>query len=481
LHSKTLKSTALLISMKFIERFIGIISTLILARLLIPEDFGIVAIVLLSINFFDAISVAGTEQYIIQKNMVSSQDLNTAWSLDILLKTIMVLMLILLAVFIAEFYEKPQLTLPIQIMSVTLLIRASINPEIYLLKKTNQYRTIFNLSVVQKFLMATTTITMALYFQSFWALVIGHVVNVVVLCVGSYVICKFRPKFTLINFKDQFYFSKWSLLKSIFGYVGSQIDTILVGKIHDIASLGAYHNMKYLSSMPYTQLIEPGTTPLFATFAAEKNNFRKTQYFFDLSFFMIISFGIPLCVFSVIFSKEIVLTLLGDQWVEYASLFGIFSIFILSQSIASIAQSLCLSRGFVKLLFWFDVISCGLVILTIYLTYEYSLETFAFCRSVLSLLIISGLAFFITHKLSLSFIEPLKFLFVVTMLAVCSYLVILGINQLYFEESMLYNFIKMFIFLISYGLLFLLWIKLSKAESPEYIRNKVKELRHKFL
>lgn len=473
MSSKTLNSSLLLISVKFIERFIGILSTLILARILVPEDFGLVAIILLTLSFFESVTAAGIEQYIIQKDTVSESDLNTAWTLDIVLKSLMAILLIIIASFIAEFYQNSKITAPMQAMSVILLLKATINPEIYLFKKANQYRFIFHLSIAQKVIMASSTLTIAVVYESFWALVVGHLTSASVFLIGSYFICDHRPKFSFSNLSEQLVFSKWSLLKSIFGYGRSVIDTILVGRIYDVAALGAYHNMKYLSAMPYTQLIEPAAAPLLATFSSEKASMAKTQYFFNISLFMVTAFGFPLCLFSFLYSTEIVAILLGEQWSEYSVLFGIFALFIFSLSIGAICSGLCLSRGHIKTLFAYDLVSFCMVIITLFLTSGLSLELFAFWRTLVSL--ISALVFLLVvsrkYNLSLfSFLANLGKIFGI--LAVC-FTLCYALEVLSPKGSFLWAIIEMAVFLTTYCLLFFLLIFVDKSEGSTYIRLKV--------
>ena len=90
---------------KFISRIIGLFSTLILARILTPSDFAMIAIIAIVLHLFDVLSHTGSEQYIVQKSVVIDADLNTAWTLDILLKTSMFFVLLLMAPFVANFFN----------------------------------------------------------------------------------------------------------------------------------------------------------------------------------------------------------------------------------------------------------------------------------------------------------------------------------------------------------------------------------------
>ena len=107
LARRVLGSAALLVGIKAVQRSLGLISLLILARLLTPEDFGLIALVSITVHFFDILSNVGSEQYIIQKQAVSEEDLNTAWTIDLLMKAALWLLLMLCAPLLAEFFEQP--------------------------------------------------------------------------------------------------------------------------------------------------------------------------------------------------------------------------------------------------------------------------------------------------------------------------------------------------------------------------------------
>ena len=100
--SKLLSSSTLSVAAKVFQRLIGVVSLLILARLLSPEDFAITALTSMFIYFFDVLSNAGSEQYIIQKQQLQPHDLNTAWSLDIIIKFSLFGLLVILTPLIAN-------------------------------------------------------------------------------------------------------------------------------------------------------------------------------------------------------------------------------------------------------------------------------------------------------------------------------------------------------------------------------------------
>lgn len=125
---KVIKSAALLLGMQVVQRGLGIISTLILARLLTPDDFGIIALITIVLQFFELLAEIGNQQYIVQKETLHDSDLNTAWTMDILIKSFVALAVICSAPLLSVFFETPELALALAIAALALPLRALRTP-----------------------------------------------------------------------------------------------------------------------------------------------------------------------------------------------------------------------------------------------------------------------------------------------------------------------------------------------------------------
>ncbi|WP_041635249.1 oligosaccharide flippase family protein [Marinobacter sp. BSs20148] len=117
---RVLKSAGLLLGMQLVQHRPGIISTLILARLLLPEHFGVVALVVIALQFFELLMEIGNQHYIIQKTEVTEADLNTAWNMNIVIKSTMFIFILFLVPFLADFFETPELTAAVAAITLPL-------------------------------------------------------------------------------------------------------------------------------------------------------------------------------------------------------------------------------------------------------------------------------------------------------------------------------------------------------------------------
>src|SRR5690554_3298681 len=351
---KVLKGAGILLSLQLIQRGLGIISTLILARLLLPEHFGIVALVVISLQFFELLVETGTQQYIIQKTEVTDNDLNTAWSMDIGVKGAVCTIIILASAPISAFFKTPELAPALAIAALTLPIRALKTPGMMLLAKHINYRPIFRLTIIQKLLSFATVVTWALVSPSHWAMIAGTLVSAVVFTTGSYRVHDFRPRWTLSSARQQWNFSRWLLLRGIVGFTRSQIDNLMVSRWFGTTQLGGYNLIREISLLPALSAIIPMSEPLLAAISESKANKQALAYRIRLSLALMITVLTPITAFIMLYPELIIRVLLGPDWSEFAPLLEPFGLFFFTFCLFALISDAIIAQGRVKLLFWLD-------------------------------------------------------------------------------------------------------------------------------
>ena len=303
---KVIKSSALLLSLQFVQRGLGVVSTLILARLLSPEHFGVVALVVISIQFFELLIETGNQQYIVQKQQVDDDDLNTAWSMDVAIKSLMAVLIMIASPAVARFFETPELAMALSVAALALPIRSLKTPGMFLLARAINYGPVFKLTLWQKLLSFITVVAIAFVHPSHWAIIVGTLVSSMVLAIGSYRVHRYRPRWTLVRMSQQWRFSQWLLLRGIVGFTRSQIDNLMVSKIFGVTHLGGYNLVREVSLLPALSAIIPMTEPLLAAIAQSKTKPEAMVYRIRLSLALLISALLPLTTFMMIYPELIV-------------------------------------------------------------------------------------------------------------------------------------------------------------------------------
>nr|WP_297403607.1 lipopolysaccharide biosynthesis protein [uncultured Marinobacter sp.] len=365
---KVAKSSALLFAIQIVQRGLGIISTLILARLLTPEDFGVVALVTIILQFFELLVETGNQQYIVQKDTVSNADLNTAWSMDILIKSSITVAIMACAPLLANFFDTPELVLALPVAALAIVIRAFRTPGMMVLAREINYRPMFRLTLWQKGLSFLTVIALALLHASYWAIIAGSLVSAVVLAIGSYRVHEFRPSWTLGNFREQWQFSRWLLLRGVVGFTRSQIDNLMVSRFFGTTSLGGYNLVREVSLLPALSAIIPMSEPLLASIAQVRHTPEALAYRIRLALAVMVTLLTPITTFLLLYPELTINVLLGPQWSAYSHLLQPFALFFFTFCLFALVSDAVIALGKVRALFTFDVLST-VVIVTILLLF----------------------------------------------------------------------------------------------------------------
>ncbi len=389
--NKVFKSSAFLLLAKFIQRTIGLISILVLARVLTPDDFSVVAISALLLYFCETLAATGSESYIIHKDDVDPTDLSTAWSIDLIIKSLIFLILVLAIPFIADFYDDQRLVPVLYATSSILLINAMKSPGLIVLKRELDYRRIFYVMITQKVCAFTVTLSIALTTESYWALIVGDITSAGVLCLGSYLIHKFRPWPCLANWRNQWRFSKWILFRASVGFSKSQMDSLLISKFFSAQELGAFYMTKNLSVLPSTDIIGPAVEPLLASLSRVRNNLQEFNQQLSKAIFVITTILMPLVVFMWFFPEHIINFFFGQDWQIAYVMLPPLAIVLATIAFGQVINQAVMSLGRVRALFVYEIIGLITLASALFLGRNLDIGHFLEIRALLAIILIAGI------------------------------------------------------------------------------------------
>ena len=354
---KGLLSSILLVAESLAKKLIGVVSTLILARVLVPEDFGLVAIATLFMGFLDVLANTGTTQYLLRSDTIDSDTVNTSWTIDLILRTSIALVMIAVAPFISACYDDSRLTAIFHVFAALMILRCLGNPGTAFLRREQNYAPLVKISIIAKFVSVSIAVSIALIFESYWALILGQCANGITMLIGSYFIHPHKPSFTLLNAKEQWRFSGWLIPQSILGYFRTQLDTIMVSSTFGKASLGSYHILKYLAFIPSSEILLPATQPLLVELNKAKQDVNAFAKQFNISFIVTMLIALPISGFMASQHQHIIYIFLGENWVEYSELFACFSLLIPAFAVLNQARRVLVVFGKTKHMLYYELIS----------------------------------------------------------------------------------------------------------------------------
>ena len=224
----------------WIKRFLGLISTLILVRFLTPTDLGIAISAMIVLMFAQAVTEAGSRQYIIQQDNLSHEQICCAWTISLLLKLIASCLIIIAAAFAEKIFDSDKMAAVLHVCSVVPLLIGLKNPGLFIEEKNDQYKTLNLLPVISKLIALPVTIGIAVIYQTYWSLIIGSLIENTIEVLLSYRYNKFKPRITLVGYRQQLKFSNYFFVMSIFGYLRSRLETFAIIALFGVKGNGLY-------------------------------------------------------------------------------------------------------------------------------------------------------------------------------------------------------------------------------------------------
>jgi len=381
----------LLILLKLSQRLLGILSTLILARLLTPEQFGIIAIALLVLFFAEAMTDSGARQYIGQAETVDSQLVNSAWTLDLLLKLMATILLYLALPLTTKMWGSATVTSVIAAVIPLMLLRALANPHLHLEARNLNYSNIFRIELTQKIVGFCATVGMAVATASLWSIVVGAYAGLLTTLVGSYYLSNYRPRFSLVGVRSQWKFSQWIVGRAMVGYARSQLDSLIVSKVLPVRTYGAFSIAKDVTVSTTEQLVIHATAPLLPVFAKIKHNtstHNGPEYVVN-AILMVCWIVAPVATVFAVLREPVVMVLLGEKWFESADAILALSPLVYAVGINAVAIQIAIGSGRVGQLMFYDVFSLISILLIMYVQYQAGLFELLLSRTVVGTLSIA--------------------------------------------------------------------------------------------
>ncbi|MDB5682905.1 MAG: polysaccharide biosynthesis protein, partial [Sphingomonas bacterium] len=208
----------------------GLVSTIALARLLVPADFGLVAIAITMLAILSAITNLSLAEALVQHKAPTPEHYHTAWSLGVLRGAVIGGLFALSAHAAARFYDDPRLEAVMYVLSFSVFLSGLTNPRIVVLQRSLVFWQDFVLEVSQKLVAVGVSITLAILFRNYWALVFGTLAGQLVTLILSYTILPFRPRISLRHVRELWSFSIWLTLGQLVSTINWRFDQLLIGK-----------------------------------------------------------------------------------------------------------------------------------------------------------------------------------------------------------------------------------------------------------
>ena len=311
-----------------VSRSINIISAIILSRILLPEDFGLMAMATSIIAFSQGTTQAGTESALIQKGGTIDDYLNSAWIIELARHLVLFCTIFVLAPFLSRYFNDDRLLVIIRVISFSFIFYGIKNIGVIHFRKSLDFKKQFIFEIIPLVIYVVVVIGLAYYLRNVWALVIANMLNSIIICSLSYIIHPFRPKYTFSakHAKKLLHFGKWIFVGSLLNMLREQGTNMFIGKSFGISTLGHYSRATTFSTIIFQQItaiLWKVGYPAFSLIQDDTDKIR-TAYLRSLTVLALIS--MPIAGGMYLMSSDFVRLFLSKLWEPIVPLLKINSI-----------------------------------------------------------------------------------------------------------------------------------------------------------
>lgn len=212
------------------------------AKVLTPEDFGVVGFATILITFLDSFKQIGTKEYLIAYGITDNEKVMNAWSIDLVKSLLLFVLSLILAPLIAAIYKHEALNWVIPLLGVGFLLDGLSNPKFYLLRMELKYKQLVVYSFLVSFSYAMAAVGFVSYFGSYVGVIVGYFARNLAQFAFSYLFDPVFPRiiFVIEECVKQLNYGKWLLLCGVLFFFTSRFDVFALSVMVDVESLGYY-------------------------------------------------------------------------------------------------------------------------------------------------------------------------------------------------------------------------------------------------
>jgi O-antigen/teichoic acid export membrane protein len=316
LNVKVMRGAIWMVALRMCVKGIGLVSTLILVRLLSPDDFGVMALASSVFALVELLRAFGFETALIQNQNAGRAHYDTAWTLQVVFSLLAAGVVLLLAGPASWYYHDNRLDGLLRVMALVFLIGGFINIGIVEFRKGLWFSREFVLQISTKILAFLVTIGLAYYWRSYWALMTGMLTSQLTSLALSYALHPYRPRVSVTAWRELFGFSGWLLFNNFLTFLGQHAQNFLLGFLTDSRRVGIFAIGYEIATMTSTELIAPinrATYPGYAKVGGDRAGLAR-MYLDTISAIALLAF--PTSIGIAATAQWIVPVAFGENWVE---------------------------------------------------------------------------------------------------------------------------------------------------------------------
>lgn len=452
---------------------LGIIVQIILARLLMPEDFACLAIISAVINYLGLFVQSGLSVAVVQKKELTPKDVSTLTTISLGMALVMYVVLYVAAPYISKYYNLEDILWPIRVMGLSLFLFAFNSIQTGLLQRKMMFRTIFFRTCVASTLSSIIGIALAYFGLGIWALIAYSMSNILFIVIFMNMMPELRLKFgfSLKSAKELYSFSLKILGTSLISSGGDTVRTLVIGKHYSRNQLAFFDRGLSYSGM-VTQVVNTSISavvlPVFSRKQEDIGELKQSvRRFVRMSAFVML----PTLVMVALLAKPLVLIVLSEKWLPCAIFLSLFCLLRIPGVITSCDKQVYYALGKSNIGLYYEALLLGSNILSLIIMLPHGIMAVAICFTVIEYIGNTAL-FFVSsyvygYTIKERFVDLAKPMFNTVIMALVAFLPTFIINAVW--PLLL---VQLTVSVVSY----ISMAHLTKDESMIELLNKIKRI-----
>ena len=372
---------------RWLIKSMGFINTVVMARLLVPEDYGIVAMGMLTVGLIQTFLDFSATVALLRKNEVSRDEIDSAWTLRLIQSCLAGAVIAFCAPLAVTYFKEPRLLEVLWTFAACVVVAGAGNIGQTLALKQFNFRLDFTINTVAKLTSVIATIGFGLVLRDYRALTLGIVTGYLTPLLLSYCLHPYRPRWNTTKIPEIWRITKWLLVSNISGYLMRKSDELIAGRIGSTGQFGLYSVGSDLGQLPVAEVGPAMQRAILPVLASIKDDLERTRQAVLKTFSAVNTVVWPIGLGFAALSVEATELMLGSKWLGASPYVAIFAVVAILQTITSPLRSFLTLLGHTKIqstISLFEFI--GFAILAALLIPSYHLLGLAYARLISSFL-----------------------------------------------------------------------------------------------
>lgn len=424
----------------FIEQFsaqlIGFGVSLVLARLLMPEDFGTIALFGVVMNVSAVLINGGLTSSLVRTQNADDSDLSTVFWFNIVISFLIYIVIFTTAPHISNFYNKPILTELIRVYAIILIVDSFVSVQAMRFEKELDFKTTFRIKLPSLLIGGALGIVLAWQGFGVWSLVYSAIFKNVISTIQYWFYSDWRPSFIFnkIKFRYHFSFGIRITASALLDVVFSNLFTIIIGKKFSSVELGYYDRADGLKQLPINNIAATLNRVAFPLFAKISHDNERLKNVYQEMLKLVIFVIAPIIGIMIIEALPLIRFLLTEKWLPAVPYFQILSLAGLLYPIHAYNLNILNAKGRSDLFLKLEILKKLLVIIIILLMIPFGMYGLVWAQVILSVMALFINTFFTGKFLNYNIFQQLKDLF--PSIAVATFI---GLILWLFDKEILYS------------------------------------------